>query len=129
MRFAVIMSGGRGRRFWPISRTSKPKQLVELAGGRTLLELTVERLIPAFDPEQIIVITQERQLAETERVFARFDGLGLMAEPVGRNTAACIALAATSIKAAHGDAVFAVLPADHFIAKEDDFRKVLLVLK
>ncbi len=125
MRFAVIMSGGRGRRFWPVSRASKPKQLVELAGGRTLLELTVERLTPVFDPDRILVITQERQMEETGKVLGRFAGLQVLAEPVGRNTAACIAFAATYIRAMHGDAVFAVLPADHFIGREDEFREVL----
>jgi mannose-1-phosphate guanylyltransferase len=120
------MSGGRGRRFWPVSRASKPKQLVELAGGRTLLELTVERLTPVFDPDHILVITQERQLAETRKVLGRFEGLKVLAEPVGRNTAACIAFAATYIRAIHGDSVFAVLPADHFIGREDEFREVLL---
>jgi len=125
LRFAVIMAGGRGRRFWPISRASKPKQLVELAGGKTLLELTVERLLPLFDPERIIVITQQRQLEETGEVLGGHKGIKVLAEPVGRNTAACIAYAATYIRALHGDAVFAVLPADHFIAREDDFRGVL----
>lgn len=125
MRLAVIMSGGRGRRFWPVSRASKPKQLVELAGGRTLLELTVERLAPVFDPDRILVITQERQLEETRKVLGRFEGLRVLAEPVGKNTAACIAFAATYIKATHGDGVFAAVPADHFIGREDEFRKVL----
>jgi len=125
LRFAVIMAGGRGKRFWPVSRANRPKQLVELAGGKTLLELTVERLAPLFNPEHIIVITQERQMEETAKVLARFAGLKVLAEPVGKNTAACIAYAATYIKASHGDAVFAVLPADHFIEKADDFRNVL----
>jgi mannose-1-phosphate guanylyltransferase len=119
------MAGGRGKRFWPVSRANKPKQLVELAGGKTLLELTVERLLPLFDAERIVVITQQRQMEETAKVLGRFEGLKLLAEPVGRNTAACIAYAATYIRASHGDAVFAVLPADHFIAREDEFRRVL----
>ena len=125
MRFAVIMAGGRGRRFWPVSRANKPKQLVKLAGGRTLLELTLERLAPLFDPERIIVVTQDRQVEETRKVLGCLKGVTVLAEPVGRNTAACIAYAATYIKAMHGDAVFAVLPADHFIAREDEFRGVL----
>jgi mannose-1-phosphate guanylyltransferase len=119
------MAGGRGKRFWPLSRADKPKQLVELSGGKTLLELTVERLAPLFDPEHIIVVTQKRQFDETSRVLERFGGLRVMAEPVGKNTAACITYAATCIKASHGDAVFSVLPADHFIEKVDDFRSLL----
>lgn len=125
MRFAVIMSGGRGRRFWPVSRTSKPKQLVELAGGSTLLELTVKRLAPVFDAGSILVVTQERQLAETAKVLSGYQDLEIIAEPVGRNTAACIALAATSIRAKYGDAVFAVMPSDHFIGREEEFQKIL----
>lgn len=125
MRFAVIMSGGSGRRFWPLSRAAKAKQMIRLVGGKTLLELTVERLLPLFPPENIFVVTQKQQCAETSRVLNRFGDIRVLSEPVGRNTAACIAYAAGYIDSTVGDAVLAFLPADHFIEFEDRFRTVL----
>jgi mannose-1-phosphate guanylyltransferase len=125
LEFAVIMSGGSGRRFWPLSRAARAKQLIRLIDGKTLLELTVERVMPLFPPENIIVVTEGRQYAETSRVLERFAGIRILSEPASRNTAACIAYAATFITATEEDAVLSVLPADHFIAAEDRFREVL----
>ena len=125
LRFAVIMSGGSGRRFWPLSRAAKAKQMIRLVGGKTLLELTVERLLPLFPPENIFVVTQKRQYTETSHVLKRFGAVRILSEPVGRNTAACIAYAAAYIDSTVGDAVLAFLPADHFIEFEDRFRTVL----
>jgi mannose-1-phosphate guanylyltransferase len=125
LRFAVIMSGGSGRRFWPLSRTARAKQLIPLIGGKSLLELTVRRLTPLFTPESIIVVTQAEQYAETARVLERFGNIRILCEPVGKNTAPCIALASAYVESIAGDAVMALLPADHFIATEDRFREVL----
>jgi mannose-1-phosphate guanylyltransferase len=125
LRFAVIMSGGSGRRFWPLSRTSRAKHLIPLFGGKSLLELTIERLNPLFTPERTIVVTQRAQLSETVRVLKRFRDIRILCEPVGRNTAPCIALAAAYIDSVAGDAAMVVLPADHFIAAEDRFREIL----
>ncbi len=125
MRFAVIMSGGSGRRFWPLSRAAKAKQMIRLVGGKTLLELTVERVLPLFPRENIFVVTQKQQCVETSHVLKRFGNIRILSEPVGRNTAACIAYAAAYIDSTVGDASLAFLPADHFIEFEDRFRKVL----
>jgi mannose-1-phosphate guanylyltransferase len=125
VRFAVIMSGGSGRRFWPLSRTARAKQLIPFMSGKSLLEITVERLTPLFDPAGIIVVTQKQQYEETARVLERWPDIRILSEPVGRNTAACIAFACTYVDSVAGDAVVAFVPADHLITYEERFREVL----
>ena len=125
MHFAVIMSGGKGRRFWPLSRGTRSKQLIRMINGDTLLDLTVKRLLPVFAPENILVVTQETQGDATERILERFPAIKLLKEPVGRNTGPCIAYASHYIRSTVGDAVVAFLPADHFIQKADAFGRIL----
>jgi len=125
VRLAVVMSGGSGRRFWPLSRQAHPKQLVELAGGKSLLELTLERLLPVFGPKGIWVVTQARQAEATRRTVSRFGPVRVVAEPVGKNTAPCIAYAASLAKAEFGEATMAFLPADHLITKRAAFARLL----
>jgi len=125
LRFAVIMSGGSGRRFWPLSRAARSKQMIALIDGKTLLELTVERLLPLFPRENIMVVTQRCQYADTVAVLERFGGIRVLSEPVGKNTAACIGYASSYITSTVGDAVLSILPADHMIRMEDKFRSVL----
>jgi len=87
VRLAVVMSGGSGRRFWPLSRQTHPKQLVQLPDGKSLLELTLRRLLPVFGPKAIWVITQARQAEATRRVASRFGPVRVISEPAGKNTA------------------------------------------
>lgn len=124
MRIAVIMSGGRGTRFWPLSRTRKPKQLVPLIDGRSLLELTVERIRPVFDADAIWVVTQQAQLEETQAAVGP-DRVKALCEPVGKNTAPCIAYVACRARAEFGDATLAVFPADHLIEDVEGFRRTV----
>lgn len=123
--FAVVMAGGRGKRFWPLSRAKKAKHLLPLGGGKTFVELTIERLLPLFHPQRILVVTQECQIETTREVLRRFSGIEILSEPVGKNTAACIALAASHLQINHGDCVATFVPADHFIGKCDHFRDLL----
>lgn len=125
MKAAVIMSGGRGRRFWPLSRAARAKQLIPLAEGKTLLELTIERIGKIFDPGEILIVTQQCQALETRQVVKRFGGVRVLSEPTGKNTAPCIAYAVSFIKATMGDAAVAVLPADHFIHDVETFQRVV----
>jgi mannose-1-phosphate guanylyltransferase len=125
VKVAVVMSGGRGRRFWPLSRAGKAKQLIRLAGGKTLLELTLERIAPLFEADRVLVVTQQCQVNETEEVVKKFEGVTILSEPTGKNTAPCVALATTFIEATMGDACVAVLPADHFIQDAESFGRVL----
>ncbi len=125
---AVILAGGRGTRFWPRSRTRTPKQLLNIAGKMTLLEQTVARLRPLIPAQQIWTVTNAEQAAEVRKQMPAASRKRVLTEPVGRNTAAAIALAAVHVRhAASGDALMAVLPADHFIAQADKYRKIVSV--
>ncbi len=123
----VILAGGSGTRFWPLSRKKTPKQLMSVFGGTSMLQRTVERILP-LNPERIFVVTNTLQAEETERQLASFgsDRIFVVAEPLARNTAPAIGLAATIIERQDPTAIMAVLPADHFIRDEDEFRAALL---
>ncbi len=112
---AVIMAGGSGTRFWPLSRRSRPKQLLSLAGGKTLLEATCERIAPLVPPERILVVTGSDTARATAELLPGLPPENILTEPVGRDTAACVGLAATALLAGDPDAVCIVLPADHVI--------------
>jgi mannose-1-phosphate guanylyltransferase len=123
---AVILAGGRGTRFWPRSRTRTPKQLLNIVGKTTMLEQTVERLRPLFPADHIWTVTNVEQSAALRKQLPSAARKRVLIEPVGRNTAAAIALAAIHVRhVAKGDALLAVLPADHFIAQPDRYRKVV----
>lgn len=119
--YAVIMAGGRGTRFWPLSRESKPKQLLNLTGEKTLIQDTVERIAPLVPLENVRIVTGA---AHAEEIIAQFPALprkNVIVEPRGRNTAPCIGLAALSIKKVDPEAVMVVLPADHVISRTPAF--------
>jgi mannose-1-phosphate guanylyltransferase len=122
------MAGGSGTRFWPLSRKKTPKQLLSVFGGKSMLQRTVERVLP-LAPKRIMVVTNVEQAAETRRQLAGYQGcpLDIVAEPVGRNTAPAIALAAAIIGRHDPEATMVVLPADHFIRNEAEFCRVVAV--
>ncbi|MBI3404097.1 MAG: mannose-1-phosphate guanylyltransferase [Acidobacteria bacterium] len=113
---AVILAGGRGTRFWPRSRTRTPKQLLNIVGEKTMLVQTVERLLPIFPASRIWVVTNDEQVAAVRKQLPRIPKAHILAEPIGRNTAAAIGLAAVHIARETPGALMAVLPADHYIA-------------
>ena len=117
---AVILAGGSGSRLWPLSRQQLPKQFLVLDGDASLLQTTIERLSPVIDADSILIVTQESH-ARGEAYHALLPYRALF-EPVGRNTAPAIALAAAYLMAEGGDPVMAVLPADHIIKDEVRFR-------
>src|SRR5574340_1464619 len=114
--YIVILAGGAGTRFWPLSRKIRPKQLMSVFGGKSMLQRTVERVIP-LKPERILVVTNVLQAAETFSQLAYLNDIpiGIVEEPVGRNTAPAMGLAAAMIARHDPEAVMAVLPADHYI--------------
>jgi mannose-1-phosphate guanylyltransferase len=118
------MAGGSGTRFWPASRRLKPKQLLAIAPGEaaSLLESTVKRILPLCPEENILVVTGEHLLDATREVLASYPAVRVIAEPVARNTAPCIAWGAALIARRDPDAVVIALPSDHHIANEDAFR-------
>lgn len=126
--FTIVMAGGSGTRFWPLSRAHRPKQLLPLAGGtEPLLASTVRRATRVSAPEDVLVVTSERLSAATRAVLPGLPAENVLAEPIGRNTAPCIGWAASRIARVDPDAVCAVLPADHHIADEDEYARVLSV--
>jgi mannose-1-phosphate guanylyltransferase len=123
---AVILAGGRGTRFWPRSRTKTPKQLLNIIGNSTMLEQTVARLRPLVAADRIWTVTNREQDVAVRKQVPKESRKRVLVEPVGRNTAAAIALAAFHIRhAAKGDALMAVLPADHFIAQPQAYQKIV----
>ena len=122
---AVILAGGRGTRFWPRSRLHTPKQLLNIVGGSTMLEQTVERLLPLFPYPRLWTVTNAEQARAVRRLAPRLGAPQVLAEPVGRNTAAAIGLAAFHLVHQDSDALMAVLPADHFIADTERYRSIV----
>jgi mannose-1-phosphate guanylyltransferase len=129
MFYAVVLAGGSGTRFWPKSRLHQPKQLLDILGESPLIKQTVDRLERLFTKEKILVVTQA-QYVESIRRYIELPAENILAEPEARNTAAAIGLAAVELKHRSGaDAVFAVLPSDHYVADLDAFLKTILVAK
>jgi mannose-1-phosphate guanylyltransferase len=123
---AIILAGGRGTRFWPRSRTTTPKQLLNIAGKTTMLEQTVERLRPLIPADRIWTVTNTEQAVALKKQLPAASRKRALTEPVGRNTAAAIALAAIHIRrATKYDALLAVLPADHYIAQPVRYRQIV----
>lgn len=126
---AVILAGGRGTRFWPRSRTRTPKQLLNIIGKNTMLEQTAARLAPLFPPSRQWVVTNSEQAAAVRKQIPRVPASHILAEPVGRNTAAAIGLAAAHLLHSglgkENDALMAVLPADHYIAQPAKYLRIV----
>src|SRR5260370_15684155 len=120
---AVILAGGRGTRFWPRSRTSTPKQLLNITGKDTMLEQTVDRLRQLIPAERIWTVTNREQAAAVRKQLPAAARRHVLTEPLGLNTAAAIALGAIHVRhAPHRDALMAMLPGDHFTAQPRQHR-------
>ncbi len=124
-RFVVVMAGGRGERFWPLSREKTPKQLLAILGKKSFLQEAVERVLPLVPPQNIFVITNTAQLAAVRRQLPKLPRENLVAEPVGRDTCAAVTLGAALVGARSTTATMAVLPADHVIPDAKSFCTVL----
>lgn len=125
-RTALIMAGGRGERFWPKSRKTLPKQFLSLTGdGKTMIQLTVERILPLVEMDDIYIVTNKdyRQLVREQ--LPEIPERNILCEPVGRNTAPCIGLGAMHINQKYDDAVMMVLPSDHLIKQKKLFVDIL----
>ncbi|MBR1876661.1 MAG: NTP transferase domain-containing protein, partial [Lachnospiraceae bacterium] len=114
---ALIMAGGRGERFWPRSRKDMPKQFLSLTNdGKTLIQLTVERILPVVDVKDIFISTNKNYLDLVKEQLTDIPKENIICEPVGRNTAPGIGLGAAYISKKYGeDTVMVVLPSDHLI--------------
>src|SRR6266436_8699405 len=124
-RFVIIMAGGKGERFWPVSREKTPKQLLTLLGDRSFLQQAVERVLPLVPIKNILVITNETQAPAVRRQLPRLPKDNVISEPVGRDTCAAVTLGAALVGARSTTGVMAVLPADHVIPDAKKFQQVL----
>lgn len=125
MLHAVIMAGGVGERFWPLSRKSTPKQLLNIVGSNTMIEQTVSRLKPMIRESRIWVVTTQDQASGIRALLPDIPSSHILKEPEGRNTAPCIALAAYSIAKEDPDSEMVVLPADHVISPKKEFQRTI----
>jgi len=126
IRAAVIMAGGGGTRFWPVSRMTSPKQLVKLTGDDVMINETIKHYDRVIGRENTFIVTNEKQAMLMDNVL--FDEVPrdhILIEPVQRNTAPCIIYAAMTLKKLYGDALMAVLPADHHIGNIKEYERVL----
>jgi mannose-1-phosphate guanylyltransferase len=124
-RFVIIMAGGRGERFWPLSRETTPKQLLTLLGKRSFLQEAVERVLPLVPLKNVLIITNETQAAAVRKQLPKLPKQNVIGEPVGRDTCAAVTLGAALVGARSTTGVMAVLPADHVIPEEKKFQQVL----
>lgn len=125
-RFCVIMAGGTGNRFWPISRSDRPKQFIDLSNsGKTFLQLTYNRYAKIFPRENIIVVTLDRFADLTRSLLPDLPEENLLLEPFSRGTAPCVALASCVVRKRCQDAVMVVTPSDHIIRDEYIFQKTI----
>ena len=124
--YFVIMAGGRGTRFWPRSRTRLPKQLLNIIGPKTILEQTIDRLLPITDWGHIFVVTEISQAGAVKSLLTELPEGHLIVEPLGKNTAPCIGLAAMLLGRIDPEATMVILPSDHYIARVEAFQDTLL---
>src|SRR5690349_15174892 len=124
-RFVIIMAGGRGERFWPVSREKTPKQLLALLGKRSFLQQAVDRVLPLVPIKNIFIITNSVQAPEVRKQLPKLPKRNVIAEPCGRDTCAAVTLGAALVGARSTTGIMAVLPADHIIPDEKKFQQVL----
>ena len=125
--FVVLMAGGVGVRFWPYSRNSMPKQFLDVLGtGKTLLQSTYERFLAICLPENIYVVTNQEHAHLVKEQLPDLQAAQVLAEPMRKNTAPCIAYSSYRIQKQNKDAVIVVSPADHLILKEEAFPEIIL---
>lgn len=125
MLCALIMAGGKGERFWPLSTDDKPKQFLNLLGDETMIQMTVRRIKKLIPIERIFIVTGKRYVELVKEQLPSLPERNIIIEPVGKNTAPCIALSAFIIDKYYNDATIAVLPSDHLIENEDKFIDIL----
>lgn len=125
MLHAVILAGGSGTRFWPASRSLRPKQLLDLAGDNSMLQATVSRLGDMVTPERILIVTNQRLVDPIREQLPMLPAESVLGEPCKRDTAPCIGVAAAWVSKHDPDAIMAVMPADHVISTDEVFQQAM----
>jgi mannose-1-phosphate guanylyltransferase len=123
--YGLILAGGRGTRFWPLSRKRSAKQVLNVVGERSLIQGTVDRLAPVIPPERVWILTNDHLRDVIVRQLPEIPRRQILAEPAQRNTAPAIGLAAQILQSLDPDAVMGVFPADHVVSKESAYRSVV----
>lgn len=123
--YAVIMAGGRGTRFWPLSRAHHPKQLLKVLSRKSLIRETVERVLPLFGAKRALVVTAADHYRDLRKEIPLLPKTNFIVEPQGNNTAPCIGLAAIELARRDPGAVMVVLPADHWVSRPAAFLKTI----
>lgn len=126
MLCALIMAGGKGTRFWPLSTENKPKQFIELVSEKSMIQMTVDRIKPIIDVNKIFICTVKKYVDIVKNQLPEIPSENIIIEPESRNTASCIALSSIIIKRKYNDCNIAVLPSDHLIRNEQSFRNNIL---
>ena len=125
-RHVVIMAGGIGSRFWPMSTPDYPKQFIDVLGcGRTLIQMTADRLLPLCPYENMWVVTSRNYVGILREQLPGIPADNILAEPEGRNTAPCIAYACWKIKARHPEANIVITPSDALVLDGDEYRRII----
>lgn len=125
-RYGVIMAGGGGTRFWPLSRKETPKQLLNLSGRDVMVNETIDRLLPIVCQKNMFIVTNVSQVPlMAKETKGRILKDHILAEPAARNTAACIGYAAVEIVKKHEDGVMCIVPSDAFIKDEEEYARVI----
>jgi mannose-1-phosphate guanylyltransferase len=123
--YAVIMAGGKGTRFWPLSTAERPKQLLKLLSAKSLVKETAERVAPLFGRRNTVIVTVDEHHAAIRKELPRLPPANFLIEPRGKNTAPCIGLAAVELAARDPEAIMVVLPADHWVSDARRFSRAL----
>lgn len=124
--YGIIMAGGGGTRFWPLSRQEEPKQLLNLSGKDLMINETIDRVCTVVAQEDIFIVTNQTQVPKIKAATAgRIADDHILSEPSARNTAACIGYAAFEILKKYGDGIMCIFPSDHFIKNQAEFTRVL----
>lgn len=124
--YAVIMAGGVGSRFWPMSRKKFPKQFLKLFGERSMIQQTVDRIRPVVPDERVLIITNEAYIPIIQEQLPDIPRENIFGEPIAKNTAPCVGLAAKIIEDRDPGSVMFVLPSDHLIADEEEYQNVMM---
>jgi len=125
MLYAVIMAGGRGERFWPLSTSSLPKPFIPLLGSESLLQNTVSRIQPLIPYERIMISIGAEHFDAARKQLPEIPGENFLVEPFGRDTSACLGFCALHLEHRDGNAVMLALPADHHVADSDAYRNTI----
>ncbi|MBW1689328.1 MAG: mannose-1-phosphate guanylyltransferase [Deltaproteobacteria bacterium] len=125
--YAVIMAGGSGTRFWPRSRTDRPKQVLNITGDEILLKKVVELIKPIIPPQTIKIVTTRSQVEGLRQIVPEIAARDIIAEPFGKNTAPAIGISALYVERDHPEGLMIVLPADHYIEDHEVFRRTIRI--